>query len=146
MPEVVKSVLVPYSSEEMFQLVSDVESYPAFLPWCAGASVRPLEDGSRLAQVQIAFKGLRQSFTTRNFHDHGERIEMTLHDGPFKALAGHWRFSPLTEAACKVGFELDYHFSSRLLERLVGPVFEHITVSMVDAFVQRAEAIYGKRL
>lgn len=145
MPEVVKSVLVPYSSDEMFQLVSDVESYPAFLPWCGGASVEHLEDGSRLAQIQIAFKGLRQSFTTRNQHSPGQRIVMQLHDGPFRALAGHWQFLSLSADACKVGFELEYHFSSRLLEKLVGPVFEHITSSMVDAFVIRAEDLYGRR-
>lgn len=145
MPEVLKSVLVPYSSDEMFLLVSDVESYPAFLPWCGGSSVQHLEDGSRLAAVQIAFKGLSQSFTTRNVHDHGQRIDMQLHDGPFKHLSGHWQFLPLSTDACKVSFELEYHFSSRLLEKLVGPVFEHITGSMVEAFVKRAEDLYGHR-
>ncbi|MGA0882195.1 MAG: type II toxin-antitoxin system RatA family toxin [Burkholderiaceae bacterium] len=146
MAEVVKTVLVPYSAQEMFDLVSDVGAYPDFLPWCGGTSVEPQTDGSRLEQVQIAFKGLRQSFTTRNRHIPGERIDMTLHEGPFKALTGAWVFIPLNERACKVSFSLSYHFSSKILEKLVGPVFEQITTSFVDAFVQRADALHGPEL
>jgi ribosome-associated toxin RatA of RatAB toxin-antitoxin module len=143
MAEVVKSVLVPYSAQEMFDLVSDVGSYPDFLPWCGGTAVEPQEDGSRLEQVQIAFKGLRQSFTTRNRHAPGERIDMSLHEGPFRSLTGSWVFLPLNERACKVSFSLQYHFSSKILEKLVGPVFEQITTSFVDAFVQRADALHA---
>ena len=142
MSEVVKSVLVPYASDKMFGLVADVASYPLFLPWCGGSTVSPQPDGSVLAQVQIAFKGLRQSFTTRNQHEPGRAIHMRLHEGPFQALEGHWRFTPLDESSCKVAFELEYHFSSKVLEKLVGPVFEQITKSFVDAFVSRAEALF----
>ena len=145
MAEVVKSVLVPYSAQEMFDLVSDVGSYPDFLPWCGGTAVSPQPDGTWLEQVQIAFKGLRQSFTTRNQHIPGERIDMALHEGPFQSLKGAWVFLPLNEHACKVSFSLDYHFSSKLLERLVGPVFEQITTSFVDAFVQRADVLHASR-
>lgn len=147
MREVVKSVLVPYSSQEMYQLVADVESYPSFLPWCGGASVRPSDgDGMVLAEVQIQFKGIGQSFTTRNQNQPFSRIDMALHDGPFRSLEGHWTFQPLGETACKVAFRLNYQFSSGLLERLIGPVFEHITSTFVDAFVKRAEALYGSRI
>ena len=103
----------------------------------------PQADGSVLAEVDIAFKGLKQSFCTRNLNIAGERIDMSLHSGPFKSLTGHWQFQALNDQACKVQFELDYHFSSRILEKLVGPVFAHITGSFVDAFVQRAERLYG---
>lgn len=143
MSEVIKTVLVPYSAEQMYQLVADVEAYPTFLPWCGGARVSAQPDGSVLAEVDIAFKGLKQSFCTRNHNQPSERIDMTLHSGPFKSLTGHWQFLPLNAQACKVQFELDYHFSSRLLEKLVGPVFAHITGNFVDAFVQRAERLYG---
>jgi ribosome-associated toxin RatA of RatAB toxin-antitoxin module len=143
MAEVIKTVLVPYSAQQMFGLVADVEAYPTFLPWCGGARVSAQADGSVLAEVDIAFKGLKQSFCTRNLNTPGERIDMSLHSGPFRSLAGHWRFQALNDQACKVAFELDYHFSSRILEKLVGPVFAHITGSFVDAFVQRAERLYG---
>lgn len=147
MREVVKSVLVPYSSQEMYQLVADVESYPSFLPWCGGASIRPGQEPREvLAEVKIQFKGIGQSFTTRNLNTPPERIDMRLHEGPFKKLEGHWTFQPLGDVACKVAFRLDYQFSSSLLERLIGPVFEHITGSFVDAFVKRAESLYGSRI
>jgi ribosome-associated toxin RatA of RatAB toxin-antitoxin module len=125
----------------MYELVGDVESYPHFLPWCGGAAVEVQPDGSLLARVDIAFKGLRQSFTTRNRHEADRRIDMQLHEGPFKNLQGHWQFRPLTDQACKVEFELEYHFSNGLLEKLVGPVFDHIAKTFVDAFVVRAEAL-----
>ena len=142
MSKVIKSVLVPYSAQQMFDLVADVDAYPVFLPWCGGSHVQPLADGSQLARVDIAFKGLKQSFCTQNRHDPGRRIDMTLHEGPFKSLKGCWEFSTLADQACKVSFELDYHFSSTILEKLVGPVFDHIALSFVDAFVQRAEVLY----
>jgi len=141
MPRVVKSVLVPYPAQRMYDLVADVAAYPRFLPWCGGAEVVPQTDGTLLARVDIAFKGLRQSFCTRNRNDPGRRIDMQLHEGPFQSLAGYWVFSSLSESACKVEFELDYHFSSRLLEKLVGPVFDHLAKSFVDAFVSRAEQL-----
>lgn len=141
MPRVVKSVLVPYSAQRMYSLVGDVASYPRFLPWCGGAAVSPQPDGSLLARVDIAFKGLKQSFCTRNRHEPGKRIEMQLHEGPFQSLQGQWIFTALSDTACKVEFELDYHFSSRILEKLVGPVFDHIAQTFVDAFVSRAEQL-----
>lgn len=142
MPEVVKSVLVPYSSDRMFGLVADVASYPLFLPWCGGSSVVLQPDGSVLAQVQIAFKGLSQSFSTRNRHEPGRSIKMSLDRGPFKSLEGQWRFTPLDDASCKVEFQLEYRFSNSVLEKLVGPIFEQITKTFVDAFVERAESLF----
>jgi ribosome-associated toxin RatA of RatAB toxin-antitoxin module len=129
----------------MYDLVADVAAYPRFLPWCGGAKVSPQVDETLLARVDIAFKGLRQSFCTRNRHDPGRRIDMELHEGPFQSLTGYWVFSPLSETACKVEFELDYHFSSKLLEKLVGPVFDHIAKSFVDAFVSRAEQLAAEQ-
>ncbi len=143
MSEVIKSVLVPYSAQQMYGLVADVQAYPAFLPWCGGARVTQESEQTVLAEVDIAFKGLVQSFCTRNRNTPGQRIDMSLHSGPFRALEGHWRFTELGEKACKVEFELEYHFSSRLLEKLVGPVFAHITGSFVDAFVRRADVLFG---
>jgi len=141
MSRVIKSVLVPYSARRMYELVGDVAAYPRFLPWCGGAAVAPQPDGSLIARVDIAFKGLRQSFSTRNRHEADRRIDMQLHEGPFQNLEGHWQFLPLSDQACKVEFELDYHFSNKLLEKLVGPVFDHIAKTFVDAFVVRAEEL-----
>ena len=142
MPDVSKTVLVPYSAQQMYDLVVNCEDYPAFLPWCAGGRILEQKGERVSAELKIDFKGIKQSFSTENINVEGRRIDMTLKDGPFQSLQGHWLFTPLAEDACRVDFRLEYHFSSGLLEKVVGPVFAHITSTFVDAFVKRAEAIY----
>ncbi|NBP26435.1 MAG: type II toxin-antitoxin system RatA family toxin [Betaproteobacteria bacterium] len=124
-------------------LVVNCEDYPAFLPWCAGGRILEQNGNELSAELQIDFKGIKQSFSTRNRNIPGSSIEMELLSGPFKSLRGNWRFTALAEDACRVEFELEYHFASSLLEKIVGPVFSHITATFVDAFVQRAEARYA---
>jgi ribosome-associated toxin RatA of RatAB toxin-antitoxin module len=138
-----KSVLVGYSAERMFALVDGVEDYPSFLPWCGGTEVKWRDATTVVATVHIDYHHVRQHFTTENTRTAPHLIEMSLRDGPFSHLAGSWRFVALAEDACKVEFRLRYEFSSRLLEKLVGPVFGHIANSFVEAFVRRAEALYG---
>lgn len=146
MKSVHKSVLLWHSAHEMFTLVTDVDHYPQFLPWCDRASVLETTADGVVAQVGISIGGIRQSFTTRNTHVENQRVDLTLVDGPFSQLEGHWRFIPLgdaTQRACKIEFSLDYDFSSQALSALVGPVFDKIAGSMVDAFVKRADQVYG---
>lgn len=138
-----KTVLVPHSAEQMFNLVDRVEAYPEFLPWCGGSSVTELEGTTVHATVHIDYHHIRQHFTTENRRNPPHLIEMRLQDGPFRHLDGRWQFIPLNESACKVEFRLHYEFSSRLLEKLVGPVFHYIASSFVDAFIQRAEKVYA---
>lgn len=146
MPQVHKSVLIWYSPQEIYDLVTDVAAYPEFLPWCGGASVEPLDGDTVRATVVIDFKGIRQSFTTRNTHQPPELVQMELIEGPFTNLQGRWRFTSLADGkACKVEFELDYRFSNFLVEKVIGPVFNHIASSFIDAFVQRAKVVYGAR-
>jgi len=143
MAVVTRSVLLPHTARQMFDLVVDVTSYPSFLPWCGEAHVRDSGPEGMIATLTIAFKGLRQSFTTRNDHIEGQRIGMRLVDGPFAMLTGEWTFTPLSESACRVDFQLDYRFSNSLLEKVVGSVFDPIAKSFVDAFVRRADELYG---
>jgi ribosome-associated toxin RatA of RatAB toxin-antitoxin module len=145
MKTVHKSVLIWFSADEMFSLVTDVDQYPQFLPWCDQAEVLAREDLGMTARVGISMGGLRQSFTTRNTHLAGRQVAMELVDGPFSKLDGRWDFTPLGqgERACKVEFRLSYDFSSLALSTLVGPVFEKIAGSLVDAFVKRAHQVYG---
>jgi len=137
-----KSVLVPHSAERMFNLVDRVEEYPQFLPWCGGSSVSELDGNAVHATVYIDYHGLKQQFTTENVRTPPHQIDITLRDGPFRQLDGNWRFIPLNESACKIEFRLHYEFSSKLMEKLVGPVFNYIADSFVDAFIQRAEKVY----
>ena len=129
----------------MFALVDAAEAYPEFLPWCSGATVM-LRDATRTrATIHVNYHGVRQSFTTDNTKEPPEKMTIRLVEGPFRVLDGEWRFKPLAEDACKIEFCLHYEFSSRILEKLVGPVFSYIANTMVDAFVKRADKLYGSR-
>ncbi|MDO5652516.1 MAG: type II toxin-antitoxin system RatA family toxin [Brachymonas sp.] len=147
MKSVRKSVVVPYSPAEMFELVSNVSAYPQFLPWCSFARVvETLPDG-KVAEVGIGMGGLRQSFTTRNTEQPGQQIDIRLVRGPFSDLHGQWRFDAVGDGstrACRITLDLRYRFSGFLLARLIGPVFDQIAVTFVDAFTQRAQQVYGK--
>lgn len=138
-----KSVLVPYSAEQMFALVDGVEDYPQFLPWCGGSSVTSVDGNTVHATVHIDYHHVRQSFTTENLRQPPNYIDITLKDGPFKHLDGGWRFIPLSESACKIELQLHYEFSHKLLEKVFGPVFHYIANNLVEAFIHRAEKVYA---
>ena len=146
MKTVNKSVLIWYSAQEMFALITDIAKYPQFLPWCDRASVLAEDGDGMKAEVGIAFGGIHQSFITRNDHVPGRKVSMKLVDGPFSRLDGQWTFTPVgdeKQRSCKVDLELHYGFDNAALGALVGPVFDKIAGSLVDAFVKRAEQVYG---
>lgn len=143
MTEVNRLVLVGFTPAQMFALVEAVEDYPRFLPWCRGASVRRHDADRATATILIHYRGIRQSFTTENALRVPEAIDMRLVEGPFRSLDGSWRFTGLADRGCKVELRLHYEFSSRVLEKLVGSVFNHIADKLVDAFAKRAEQVYG---
>ena len=147
MKHVHKSVLLWYSPHEMFELVTAVESYPSFLPWCDHADVLERHTDGMTARLGLAMGGVRHAFTTRNLQRTDESIAMQLVDGPFSRLDGLWQFRSLgdREQACKVEFDLRYAFSSPALETVMNPVFSKVTASLVDSFVRRAEQVYGAR-
>jgi ribosome-associated toxin RatA of RatAB toxin-antitoxin module len=138
-----RQAIVPYSAARMYALVEDIASYPLFLPWCSRAEVAERSVGRAVATIHVDFRGVRQSFTTENRMRPGERIEMAFVRGPFRSLAGEWRFQALSAAGCRVELVLAYELASPVLGRVVGPVFDHIANSFVDAFVHRADALYG---
>ena len=142
MHTVQRSVLVPYSQAQMFDLVADVEKYPQFMPWCGGAAVQHRDEDGMQASITISIAGIKQTFTTRNEHHYPEVITFHLVDGPFSALTGTWRFQELAPDACKVLYTMEYAFSNRALEMVVGPVFNRIATSFIDSFTQRAHDCY----
>ncbi len=139
-----KSVLVEHSAQQMFDLVDQVERYAQFLPWCGGTAVHSRDEGIVIATIHIDFHHLKQSFTTENTRQTPNLIQMRLREGPFQQFDGLWRFTELTPVACKVELRLHYEFSNRIIETLVNPVFSLIAGTLVDAFVERAERIYGE--
>ena len=145
MESVDRSALVPYTPGEMFALVSDIESYPQFLPWCQGTRILSRDIDEVRASIEFAVGGMTRSFTTRNRHQTNKMIEMHLVDGPFSQLDGFWRFDPLGKEGSKIALFLEYGFSSRVLGLVVGPIFGQIANTLVDSFQQRAVQIYGAR-
>ena len=143
MATVQKSVLVPYQAAQMFDLVEGVEAYPKFLPWCAAAAILGQTTQETLARLDINYHGVRAHFTTANRHARPERIVIELRDGPFRRLDGIWLFRQLGTTGSKVELEMHYEFATGALERLIGPVFGHIAHSFIEAFVRRAERVYG---
>lgn len=162
-----KSVLIWYSAPQMFALVTDVAKYPEFLPWCDHARVVQRDADGMTAELGLSVGGLRQVFTTRNEHEADRRVGMSLVKGPFSNLEGAWTFSPvgagpsgasvshpdgggdadaggtLVNSACRVSLSLQYGFDNGALQAVVGPVFDRIANSLVDAFVKRAIKVYG---
>jgi ribosome-associated toxin RatA of RatAB toxin-antitoxin module len=146
MRQVIKTVLVPYAAGEMFELVDRVELYPVFLPWCGGTTILAQHADGKTARIDIDYHGVRAHFTTDNRNDPPSSILITLKDGPFRHLHGQWRFRALKADASKVEFDLAYEFATGLLDRAIGPVFSHIANTFIDAFVRRAETVYGRRV
>lgn len=142
MPDVSRSVLVGFTPAQMFDLVDAVENYPKFLPWCGGVTVIHRDDDTTRAAILINYRGIRHSFTTENAKRAPGEMLIRLVEGPFRRLNGSWRFTNLAGRGCKIEFSLHYEFASRLLEKLVGPVFDHIAGTLMEAFVKRAEQIY----
>lgn len=140
MKRIARSAIVECSAEAFYALVEDVESYPSFLPWCAAAQVRERSPGRTVATLTLAAKGVRQAFTTENTNAPGRSIDMRLVEGPFRRFAAAWRFAPLSAAASKVEFVLEYEFASRVVGTLLDPVFSRIADTTVDAFARRAAA------
>jgi len=145
MKRITRTAISSHSAAELYALVQDIESYPRFLPWCAAARVLESAGTSTRATITASMGRVRQSFTTQNENRPGEAIDMRLVEGPFKAFAAAWRFTPLGPAGCRIDFSLEYEFASRALGRVLEPLFERIANTMVDAFARRAEEVHGTR-
>jgi ribosome-associated toxin RatA of RatAB toxin-antitoxin module len=142
-PRIQRSAEVPYSAEQMFELVNDVASYPKFLPWCRDARVLASGDGWVRARVAMAKGALQHAFTTRNKLEWGRRIRISLEDGPFKRLEGDWHFEPIRRGS-RVSLDLEFEFAGRMFSAVLGPIFNQIASTLVDSFVRRAHDVYGR--
>jgi ribosome-associated toxin RatA of RatAB toxin-antitoxin module len=137
-----RSALVTFTAAQMYALVNDVDRYPEFLPWCTAARVGQASETERVASVRVSRGVLRTEFTTRNVLTPDSRIVMNLVDGPFKSFLGEWRFDAIADRGSRVTFRVQFEFKHRLTAAAFGAVFETVCGTIVDAFVQRAQAIY----
>ena len=134
---------LPYTAEQMFDLVADVKRYPEFLPWVSAMRVRKDGESETLADMIVGFKGLRETFTSRVTKTRPEAIDVEYLDGPLKYLRNNWRFRP-EEQGCAVDFTVDFAFKNRVFEMLAGQVFGTALRRMIGAFEDRAAKLYGK--
>lgn len=144
MLNIAKSVITPYTCEQMYALISDIANYKDYLPWCPSSKIINVDGNTVTARVDISYLKAKAHFTTTNLNTPNQRIDLDLVDGPFKHLKGHWIFTPLGETGCKVEFRLDYKFSNIIIEKIIGSVFEYIIKNIVNSFVKKAHEIYRK--
>ncbi len=139
--EVRRVLLVTHPAERMYDLIEGAEHYPAFLPWCAGATVTERSDDIVAADIRVDWHGVRFDFATRNLKRRPQWMGVRLARGPFREFEGEWQLTPLGDEGCRVAFLLRYDFDNALLRRVAGHVFERITNTLVDAFVARADGL-----
>ncbi|MCB1971727.1 MAG: type II toxin-antitoxin system RatA family toxin [Geminicoccaceae bacterium] len=146
MPTYAERRHLPYSPEQLYDLVAAVDHYPEFLPWCKACRITRREGETVFfADLIIAFKVFRERFTSKVKLVPKSGIDVEYIDGPFRYLNNHWRFEPAGEGGCHVDFFVDFEFRSRVLQGLIGLLFEEAVRRMVSAFETRAEQLYGKR-
>ncbi|MEP3113972.1 type II toxin-antitoxin system RatA family toxin [Nisaea sp.] len=145
MPTHVEQRVVPFTSEQLFDLIADIQRYPEFLPWCVGARIRK-RDGNRIvADLVIGYKLIRERFTsTVTLSPEQNRIDVEYTDGPFKYLNNHWVFEPHPEG-CMIDFYVDFEFRSKMLQKIIEVFFNEAVRRMVGAFEARAHELYGPK-
>ncbi len=143
MPTHAEQRLLPYSDDQLFALVADIERYPEFLPWCLGARIRERSGNVIVADLLIGFKMVRERFTSRVVLDRPRRIDVSYTEGPFRYLNNHWIFVPQADGSCLIDFYVDFEFRSRVLQRIIEVLFNEAVKRMVGAFEGRARQLYG---
>jgi coenzyme Q-binding protein COQ10 len=146
MPTHAEKRFLPYTPEKLYNLVSDVEKYPEFLPWCIALRICRREVTTINADMVIGFKVFREKFSTRVSLNPPSRIDVEYLDGPFKYLNNHWIFNPIDDGACEIDFYVDFEFRSILLQKAIGVVFNEAVQKMINAFETQAHKIYGNQL
>ena len=134
---------LPFTPEQLFDVVADIEQYPAFLPWCVAARIQRRDGNVVLAELVIGFKMIRERYTSRVTLDRPHRIDVTYTRGPFRHLENHWVFERTDDGGCLIDFHLDFEFRGRLLDTLISPLFHEAVHRMVAAFETRAGDLYG---
>ncbi len=143
MPVISKSSVVPYTTEQMFVLVDEIEHYAAFIPWCDKSEVHSRDEDEVKATLHFSAAGISKSFTTCNRLQKPKMIEIRLENGPFKHLEGFWRFQEEANSHSKVLLDMEFEFANHFLGLAFGGVFSQMANSLVDSFVERAKEVYG---
>jgi coenzyme Q-binding protein COQ10 len=143
MPTHAEKKLLPYTREQLFDLVADIERYPEFLPWCVGARIRERHGNEIVGDLLIGYKMVRERFTSRVVLSRPDRIDVSYSEGPFKYLNNHWLFLPQPGGGCLIDFYVDFEFRSKMLQKIMEMFFTEAVKRMVAAFEARAHRLYG---
>ena len=143
MPGIRETRRLPYSAEQMFDLVADVARYGEFLPWVIATRVRSDNETEMVADMVVGFKGLRERFTSRVRKDRPREIEVHYIDGPLSDLDNIWTFRAIDDHSCEIDFLVDFEFKNRMFQALAGQYFDRAFRKMVTAFEKRAHDLYG---
>lgn len=143
MPTHAETRILPYRPDQMFDLVADVAKYPQFLPWCMASRVRKREGDVMVADLVIGFKMIRERFTSRVTLRAPDRIDVEYVEGPLRYLNNSWVFHEHPDG-CLIDFAVDFEFKSKILQNLIGALFNQAFQRMVAAFEERAAALYGR--
>ncbi len=143
MPNHAERRVLPYSAEQLYTLVSDIERYPEFLPWCIAARHRKREGNIVWSDLIIGFRMFRERFTSKVTLNPPRRIDVEYVDGPLRYLRNHWEFLELPDGCCEIDFYVEFEFKSKLLQKLIGALFHEAVTRMVRAFEARAKDLYG---
>ncbi|MEQ8411914.1 MAG: type II toxin-antitoxin system RatA family toxin [Erythrobacter sp.] len=143
MPGIRETRRLPYSCEQMFDLVADVKRYGEFLPWVIATRVRSDNETEMIADMVVGFKAIRESFTSRVLKRRPQEIEVIYLDGPLSDLDNVWTFREIDECSCEIDFSVDFTFKNKLFERIAGQYFDRAFRKMVAAFEARANELYG---
>ena len=143
MPTHAEKKLLPYTREQLFDLVADIERYPEFLPWCVGARIRERSGNEIVGDLLIGYKMVRERFTSRVVLSQPDRIDVSYSEGPFKYLNNHWLFLPQSDGQCLIDFYVDFEFRSKMLQKIMEMFFNEAVKRMVGAFEERAHELYS---
>ena len=144
MPRHSETRQLPYSPEQLFDLVADVERYPEFLPWGSAIRVRSNSETEMVADMVVGFKAFKERFTSKVTKERPHHVVVDYIEGPLKFLHNDWRFEPDGEGGTKLSFCVDFAFKNRIFEAVAGQMFDRALRRMTDAFIERADALYGR--
>jgi coenzyme Q-binding protein COQ10 len=143
MPKHHETRQLPYTPEQMFDLVADVARYPEFLPWVSAIRVRSNSDSEMVADMIVGFKGLRETFTSKVRKHRPDQLHIEYLEGPLKHLHNDWKFRADGQGGCLVDFIVDFAFKNRVFEMLAGQMFDRALRKMINAFEERAASLYA---
>lgn len=145
MPTHAEVKVVPYTAEQMYNLVADIEKYPEFLPWCVASRIRENKEDLVIADLVIGYKIFKESFTSQVRLHPISRIDVNYEQGPFRYLNNHWKFKDLENGCCELDFYVDFAFNNHFLQSAIELFFNEAVRVMIKSFETRAGVLYGKK-